>query len=501
MDGGVALALVVTAALAGLTGAWSPCGFSMVETIAAARGRARLALTVALFAAGAIAGGVLTFGGLALVGGAVPEPGLPVGAVVLAALAAAAALGELRGVRVVPQIRRQVPESWRRLWPLPLAAGAYGVLLGLGFATFVLTLALWALALACFALGDVALGVAVGAVFGLARALPIALLAPGAAAQGSRGLELMAERPGILRGFRAADGLALVGCAAVLLAADAGAASVTERGANDPSAVEGALAWDGPGYGVLRTDRALRTGQTAHHLGVVRSPLPGRDPALGGGLLAWREDGVIRIVRRADLVEVQQIEIEGADALAISDRWLAVRTRGPAGDQIVVRSLADGEERVVVAPGPLAELSRPALDGDRLAYSVTSARQSRIDVVGLPAGTPQTIRRSRFDELSNPSLLGGRLVYVRRTKEVQQLVIGTLAADERALAELPSTAHRDLGYERGRLRGHGKPLPTRLPPRSDEYLWSTALVARAAYVSVVPVAGGAVRTRLLRVKR
>ena len=58
MDGGVALALVVTAALAGLTGAWSPCGFSMVETIAAARGRARLALTVALFGAGAIAGGV-----------------------------------------------------------------------------------------------------------------------------------------------------------------------------------------------------------------------------------------------------------------------------------------------------------------------------------------------------------------------------------------------------------------------------------------------------------
>ena len=30
--------------------------------------------------------------------------------------------------------------------PLPLAAGLYGVLLGLGFTTFILTFAVWALA-------------------------------------------------------------------------------------------------------------------------------------------------------------------------------------------------------------------------------------------------------------------------------------------------------------------------------------------------------------------
>jgi hypothetical protein len=311
----------------------------------------------------------------------------------------------------------------------------------------------------------------------------------------------MAERPGILRGFRAADGLALFGCAAVLLAADAGAASVTERGASDPSAVEGALVWDGAGHGVLRAERTLRSGRTAHHLGVLRSPLPGRDPALGGRLLAWREESVIRILRRADLVQLYELEIEGVDALAVSDRWLAVRTRGSDGDRILVLPVAGGEARVVVASGRRADVSRPVLDGDRLVYAVTSARQSRIDVVGLPGGTPQTIRRSRFHELSNPSLLGDRLIYVRRTQEVQQLVLGSTAADERVLAELPSTSYRDRGYEPGRLRGHGKPLPKRLPARSDEYLWATALVARAAYVSVVPVTGGVTRTRLLRVKR
>ncbi len=497
----LAAALVVTAALAGLTGAWSPCGFSMVETIAAARGRLPLVLSLLLFTAGAAAGGVLTFGGLSLLGSWLPGAGLRAAVIVLAVVAAAAALGEVRGVRIVPQIRRQVPEAWRRFWPLPLAAGAYGVLLGAGFATFVLTLALWALALVCLGLGDVELGVLVGVAFGLARALPIAALAPGAARGASRGLQLMAEQPVILRSFRIADGLALAACATVLVAGDAGAA-VTERAAVDPSAVDGALAWDGAAGGVLRADRSLRTGHTAHHLGVVRSPLPGRDPALGGSLLAWREGDVIRIVRRADLLEVEQVEVPGANALAISDRWLAVRTGGSRGDWIVVRPVGGGAERVVVSPGRDAGLSRPALDGDLLAYSVTSPRQSRIDLVRLPGGAPRTIRRSRFHELSNPSLLAGRLVYVRRTSSAQHLVLGTTSADSRVLVELPSTAHRDRGFEPGRQRGHGKPLPLQLPPRGDAYLWST----RADRPRRLRLGRAAVRAawrahRLVRVRR
>ena len=57
-------------------------------------------------------------------------------------------------MRIVPQVRRQVPESWRRVLPVPLAAGLYGVLLGLGFTTFILTFAVWALAAVSVALGD-----------------------------------------------------------------------------------------------------------------------------------------------------------------------------------------------------------------------------------------------------------------------------------------------------------------------------------------------------------
>ena len=54
--------------VAGVTGAWSPCGFSMVETLGSrARRRRRAALLAAprcaTFALGALAGGAVTFGG------------------------------------------------------------------------------------------------------------------------------------------------------------------------------------------------------------------------------------------------------------------------------------------------------------------------------------------------------------------------------------------------------------------------------------------------------
>ena len=52
---------------------------------------------------------------------------------------------------ILPQLRRQLPEHWRRVMPMPVAAGLYGVLLGLGFTTFVLTFGVFALAGIVFA--------------------------------------------------------------------------------------------------------------------------------------------------------------------------------------------------------------------------------------------------------------------------------------------------------------------------------------------------------------
>ena len=200
-----------------MTGAWSPCGFSMVETLAPDGYAGRMRTTVVAcvtFALGALAGGAITFGGLALLGEALGAGG-PVALAVAAAVALAAAIGEARGARIVPQVRRQVPESWRRRMPVPLAAGLYGVLLGLGFTTFILTFAVWALAGVSIALGDPALGLAVGLAFGAGRLLPVVVLAP---AGGGALHAAMAERPQILRSLRAVDALALTACAVALVA-------------------------------------------------------------------------------------------------------------------------------------------------------------------------------------------------------------------------------------------------------------------------------------------
>jgi hypothetical protein len=189
----------------------------MVETLAPQGYAGRLRVTVAAcvtFGAGALAGGAITFGGLALLGEALGAGG-PAALAVAAAVALAAAIGEARGARIVPQVRRQVPESWRRRMPVPLAAGLYGVLLGLGFTTFILTFAVWALAGVSIAIGDPALGLAVGLAFGAGRLLPVVVLAP---VGGGALHAAMAERPRILRSLRAVDAVAMAACAVVLVA-------------------------------------------------------------------------------------------------------------------------------------------------------------------------------------------------------------------------------------------------------------------------------------------
>ena len=212
-------ALLIAAFAAGVTGAWSPCGLSMVDTLApggyARTLRTSLAACVT-FALGALGGGALTFGGLALAGAALGAGG-PAAAGAAAVGAVAAAVAEARGLRIAPQIRRQVPESWRRRLPVALAAAGYGLLLGLGFTTFVLSFAVWALAGASIALGDPALGVAIGLAFGAGRALPVTFLAPVAGTdRGGAITAAMCERPQILLALRRVDAAALAACALAL---------------------------------------------------------------------------------------------------------------------------------------------------------------------------------------------------------------------------------------------------------------------------------------------
>ena len=305
------LSLVAAAVLIGLTGAWSPCGFSMVETVGIAGDGGRRRTTIAAcatFLPGALIGGVVTFGSLAALGEAIHGAGGRLAYVLAAAIAIAAAAAEARGLRIVPQIRRQLPEAWRWTMPLPLASALYGILLGLGFTTFVLSFGVWALAGISIALGDPRTGLLIGAAFGVGRALPVLAVAPAVDTRlGIRCIELMAERPALYRAFRLGDAFTLGLVAAALTATTATAARTDVRNGYDPSASGRTLAFQ-------RADRdgAVRFRGEVH-------TLPGRDPAAGGPYLAVTADGnKIRILNRVSSEQIGWVPAPNAESLAIS---------------------------------------------------------------------------------------------------------------------------------------------------------------------------------------
>jgi hypothetical protein len=380
-----------------------------------------------------------------------------------------------------------------------VASAGYGVLLGLGFATFVLTLAFWVLVAASFALADVRLGLAVGLAFGAGRALPVVALAPLAGRRAGREVaDAMAMRPSVLRGFRLANALALAGCAAMLAAAGASAATIVAREATDPTVAGEAVAWERRGRGMLLL-AAPREPVDAHHLGALAAPLPGSDPALGGELLAWRERTQVRVLRLSDFAPVAEATIPGVDALAVSDRWLAYRARRSGVDRVAVLPLGGGRERVLARARPFSALGRPSLAANTVVFHVATPRESRIVAVELASGRSRVVRRSRRVELSHPTVREGALLYVRRSALGQTLVLGPLgdASRDRVLYRAGPVAARDPGYE----LGHSPFTRTPRPARARSQFWTTALSARAAYLTLVPLRGGAAGARIVRLSR
>jgi hypothetical protein len=467
----VSITLVAAALLAGVAGTWSPCGFSMIETIGPTGHSGRPATTAAAcvtFTLGALAGGVSTFASLALAGSIVHGGAGSFAYVAAAALAVCAALAELRGVRIAPQVRRQLPEHWRRLMPMPVAAGLYGVLLGLGFTTFVLSFGVFALAGITFAVGDPQLGVAVGLAFGIGRALPVAFTAPLAdRPAGRRITDAMAQRPAIYRGFRAGDGVALLASAAALVVAvPAGAAHNAARPAADPVVAGKALVYQGPdGTGKLR--RGSRT-----------TALPGHDPATGDGRIAVIRAGRIVLLSAVDLGELGSFGAAGADAVAVSRHWVVWRSHLHGRDLMRARRLENpangGPVRSLGRSGRKAQLGRPSLDDNRVVYARAGQQENVIvkQVLGGKHPKRSRLMKSRVDALQNPAILSKDLLYVRITGRTSRLMLA--------------------GLEGG---GHGRTL---FHTRSAT-LWSTALGSKRAYVTVLH--GSTPRARIVSVNR
>jgi hypothetical protein len=483
------IALALTALLAGFTGSWSPCGLSSVETIGSGLGRnpsrATRGITLGIFSLCCVVGGGATFGSVSWLGGAI---GLSADSLVVALsaslIAAIAGTADLRFLPIVPQVRNQVPERIRHRLPLPATSALYGLMLGLGFTTYLLTWAMWALLIACLLIGTPWLGLAVGIAFGIGRALPVVVLAGRFERDTSQQFIHDMETGPLLKGLRRIDGVALIACALLIVPVATADAARLPGLAADPSADDAA----GTTF-----NKHLGAGFLLRPRGDL-VPLPGSDPAIGGGLVAWHNGDLVTVANAFSLVPVAEYDSPGVNALALDGRFLAFRATDSSGrDSIGIRDLADGARHTISSPDRPATLSPPAISDGRLVFGVWGHGSTRIVSV---AANGDGRRNERTDGpskvVSNPSVHVNSLIYVRSTYCNQALMLGHLGGrrsgrGDRVLLRLRATAARDNGYEshhihayNGASRCHGHRFA-----RYRGTLWTTGLSKSRALVTLL----------------
>lgn len=136
-------------------------------------------LTTAAYLVGSLAGGLALGGLAALLGSALPEDvrasSWVLGAVALLLLVGLA-YDSAPGSQMVPSWKRQVDVNWLdeyRGWVMGLG---FGVQLGFGLVTIITSATTYGVVLLAALSGDLGAGLAIGAVFGLVRALPSLLM-------------------------------------------------------------------------------------------------------------------------------------------------------------------------------------------------------------------------------------------------------------------------------------------------------------------------------------
>jgi MFS family permease len=202
-SGSVLLLALVVAAAGALRSTWSPCGLSMLSSITPmaerARGR-RFGSTAAWFVLGGALGGATL--GLAaapvaaLVGWLAPPPAVVGLAAALAALAAAAVdLGLV--APALPHHRRQVNELWLNRYRGWVYGVGFGWQIGTGVGTYIMTTAVYLVAVLGALTGSPAAAVGATTLFGVLRGLAIlsasGATGPAALARLHRAMESAAE--------------------------------------------------------------------------------------------------------------------------------------------------------------------------------------------------------------------------------------------------------------------------------------------------------------------
>jgi hypothetical protein len=483
------IALALTALLAGFTGSWSPCGLSSVETIGSGLGRnpsqLTRSITLGIFSVCCVIGGATTFGAVSWLGATIglSADSLAV-ALVAAMVAAIAGAADLRFLPIVPQVRNQVPERIRHRLPLPATSALYGLMLGLGFTTYLLTWAMWALVIACLLIGTPWLGLAVGIAFGVGRALPVVVLAGRFERDTSQQFIHDMESGPLLKGLRRIDGVALIACALLIVPVASANAARLPGPAADPSADEAA----GTAF-----NKHLGAGFLLRPSGEIVT-LPGSDPAIGGGLIAWHSGDLVTVANAFSLAPIAQYNAPGVTALAIDGNFVAMRATDASGrDSIGIRTLADGAEQAISSPARPTTLSPPSISGGRLVYSVWAKRSTRLVSVAANGDGRRTERSDGPSKVvSNPSVSGGSLAYVRSTYCDQAVMLGHLGGrasghDDRVLLRIRATAARDHGYESRHIHAYNGASHCRKHKfaRYRGMLWTTGLSSSRALVTLL----------------
>jgi hypothetical protein len=140
----------------------------------------RWGLTVTAYVLGSVLGGAAVGVVTAALGSLVPSSwrGSPAAGIVVAALLLAGLLLDLRTAGLhLPTWRRQVDEAWLGRYRGWVYGAGFGLQLGLGVVTIVASATVYATVLLCALSGSPPVGLALGTVFGLVRAMPVLGLA------------------------------------------------------------------------------------------------------------------------------------------------------------------------------------------------------------------------------------------------------------------------------------------------------------------------------------
>jgi hypothetical protein len=212
--------LFVLATVAAARGTWSPCGLSMLSTLNPVSERARghrFWATSCWYVAGAVVGGAVLGGGCAVLawGFGRLDPAASLGWSLALVGAAAAVLSDVRlGGWSLPLHPRQVDERWVDRYRRWLYAAGYGVQIGSGFATYIMTAGVYLVALLAVLTGSPAQAFAGCVVFGLVRGMSVLVAAA------ARTPDALRTVIGRIDAWEAASAvLAAAGCAAVVVVA------------------------------------------------------------------------------------------------------------------------------------------------------------------------------------------------------------------------------------------------------------------------------------------